>query len=303
MTVTLRTIEVRGEASGPTLLITGGVHGDEFEPMLAIQRLNSLFTRQAPEVAGFRGQLLLVPVVNEAAFLRGHRCADDGLDLARTCPGRPDGSITEQTAWALTQQIRRADFYIDLHTGGTELSVAPLSGYMMHSDPTVLDVQRRMARAFNLPIIWGTAANLDGRSLSVARDANVPAIYCEYLGAATCHKEGVEAYVSGCLNVMSELGMLPRTRPTSQVQHLVENSQPNSGHMQVCNPSPVTGLFQPCVQLGDIVHAGDQLGCVEPLDGSPPVPIIASHPGVVIVLRTLPRVHTGMSVGVVMELP
>ena len=47
---------------------------------------------------------------------------DDQLDLARTCPGRSDGSVTEQTAWALSESIRSADFYIDLHTGGTELS-------------------------------------------------------------------------------------------------------------------------------------------------------------------------------------
>ena len=39
-----------------------------------------------------------------------------------------------------------------------------------------------MARAFNLPLIWGTDASLEGRSLSVARDAAVPAIYAEYLG-------------------------------------------------------------------------------------------------------------------------
>lgn len=302
MTVTLRTFEVRGEAPGPTLLITGGVHGDEFEPMMAIRQIVGLFDSRAPEVAGFRGQLVLVPVVNEAAFLRGHRCADDGLDLARTFPGRPVGSLTEQTAWALAEQISGADYYIDLHTGGTELSVAPLAGYMMHSDPHVLDAQRRMARAFNLPIIWGTAANLDGRSLSVARDAKVPAIYCEYLGAATCHQAGVDAYVSGCLNVMAELGMLTRVRPESRVRHVVENPQPDSGHMQVCNPSPVTGLFQPCVQLGDIVSVGDALGTIEPLDGSPRMTMTATQRGVVIVLRTFPRVLAGMSVGVVMEL-
>lgn len=303
MTVTLRTFEVRGAEPGPTLLITGGVHGDEFESIVAIQELLTLFHRSSPEVDGLRGNLHFVPIVNEAAFLRGHRCAEDGLDLARTCPGRIDGSVTEQTAWALAERIRQADYYIDLHTGGTELAVAPLAGYMMHHDAGVLETQRRMARAFNLPIIWGTAANLDGRSLSVARDANVPAIYCEYLGSATCRTAGVDAYVSGCLNVMSELGMFPRVRPESRVQYVVENPQPNSGHMQVCNPSPINGLFLPSVQLGDLVRAGDELGTVVPLDGTPPVSITADHHGVVIVLRTFPRVQTGMSVGVVMELP
>ena len=69
---------------GPHLLITGGVHGDEFEPMAAIRRLIG------PLRAGrIRGRVTLVPVVNEPAFRRGQRTAEDGLDLARTLPGRP----------------------------------------------------------------------------------------------------------------------------------------------------------------------------------------------------------------------
>ena len=292
-----------GSSSGPRLLITGGVHGDEFEPMAAIRRLIDLFQHQSAEVASFKGRLTLVPVVNEAAFLRGHRCGDDGLDLARTCPGRPDGSITEQTAFALSQLIRQADFYIDLHTGGTELSVYPLAGYVMHANPATLNVQRRMAKAFNLPLIWGTAANLEGRSLSVAREANVPAIYCEYLGSATCEPAGVEAYVSGCLNVMCELGLLERPKVASQIKQIVENPEPDQGHMQICNPSPVTGYFEPGVQLGDLVSVGSRIGTVYPLDGSPPSVIHATEAGQLIVLRTFPRVKKGESVGVVMELP
>jgi predicted deacylase len=159
-----------------------------------------------------------------------------------------------------------------------------------------------MARAFNLPVVWGTSGALEGRSLSVARDANVPAIYCEYLGSATCDPAGVDAYVEGCLNVMSELGMLNRERPASRVHHFVEDAQPNAGHMQICNPSPATGYFETNVRPGDAVRVGDRLGTIFPLDGSPPLPITATQSGIVLVLRTFPRVRAGESVGVVLEL-
>ena len=59
--------------SGPTLLITGGVHGDEFEPMAAIRRLIRIFEEDPDLVRNLRGSVQLVPVVNEAAFLRGQR--------------------------------------------------------------------------------------------------------------------------------------------------------------------------------------------------------------------------------------
>src|SRR5689334_6644516 len=134
MSLTLRTTVMEGSQGGPHLLITGGVHGDEFEPPLAIHHL-----AQRPELASLHGRLTLVPVVNEAAFARANRVADDGLDLARTCPGRPDGSVTEQAAFALAELIRAADFYVDLHTGGTALSVWPLVGYMLHPRGNVFE--------------------------------------------------------------------------------------------------------------------------------------------------------------------
>lgn len=302
MTVSLRQFVFSGEPGGSRLLITGGVHGDEFEPIAAIRRLIGMFERADDAVAGFRGEVIFVPVVNEAAFLRGQRCAEDGLDLARTCPGRTDGSVTEQTAAALSELIRSAGFYIDLHTGGTEYSVTPLAGYTLHRDPEVLAVQRRMARAFNLPVVWGTAGDLDGRSLSVARDSGVPAIYCEYLGSARCSSAGVEDYVHGCLNVMGELGLLNRTQPASRVRHLIEDPTPGSGHMQVCNPSPVDGSFETAVEVGAILKESDLLGTVYDLKDHSPHEIRTPHGGIVITLRTFPRVRAGESVGVVAEL-
>jgi len=306
MSLSLQQFTYQGENASPHLLITGGVHGDEFEPIAAIRRLIDLFREQHASVSGLQGRITLIPVVNEAAFLRGHRCAEDGKDLARTCPGSEDGSVTEQTAFALSTLIRSADYYIDLHTGGTELSVYPLAGYVMHADQTVLDVQRRMARAFNLPVVWGTAANLEGRSLSVARDARVPAIYCEYLGAATCCSAGVDAYVQGCLNVMAELKMLPDSAnavstEASRVRYVVENATPNSGHMQICNPAPCTGYFSTTRKPGDLIQTGDQIGQIYPLNHSAPQPVYADQSGVMLVLRTFPRVLAGESVGVILE--
>lgn len=292
----------RGQIDGPQLLITGAVHGDEFEPMAAIRRLIDRFESDKKLETTLCGSVTLVPIVNEAAFLRGHRCADDGLDLARVCPGRADGTITERTASALSDLIESADYYIDLHTGGTEFAVLPLAGYSIHQDTSILDTQRRMARAFNLPTIWGTAGNLDGRSLSVARDANVPAIYTEYLGSASCCEEGIVSYVDGCLNVMAELNMLDREPSDDHVETIVEDPRPNSGHMQVCNPSPITGYFEPAVSLGDEIDAGDPLGTVFDTVGSDRRTITATQSGIVLVLRTFPRVHEGESVGVILEM-
>jgi predicted deacylase len=295
--VQLRTNVIKCSRSGPHLLITGGVHGDEFEPPLAIRHL--IERLQSTELSG---RLTLVPVVNEAAFARANRVAEDGLDLARTCPGRADGSITEQTAYALAELIRAADFYIDLHTGGTALAVWPLAGYMLHPRRDVFDQQRAMARAFNLPVIWGTDPNLDGRSLSVARDANVPAIYAEYGGGGRCSPRGVQAYIDGCLNVMAHLGLIERELPPTNVQFVVEDSRPQSGHVQRCYPSPGSGCFEPAVELGQPIEAGQPLGFVsDPLTGERQT-VVSHQMGRVLVLRSSPAVNPGDSLAVVLEL-
>ena len=301
MTVELNTRSFQAAAAGPHLLITAGVHGDEFEPIEAVRRLIDLLDQgdEANELQ--RGQVTLVPCVNEDAFWRGHRCATDDLDLARTCPGRADGSITEQTAWALSQLIHTADYYIDLHTGGTEFSIYPLAGYVLHSDAAVLETQREMAKAFGLPVVWGTSGKLEGRSLSVARDAGVPAIYCEYGGAATCQEAGVDAYVDGCLNVMKSLQILNGETGSGDPQWFVEDARDDSGHLQVCNPSPIDGLFKPAVALGDEVQAGTLLGQVVALNDSAAHDIHSEHDGVVILLRTFPRVQSGQSIGVILD--
>ncbi len=294
----LQTREIVGQQPGPHLLITAGVHGDEFEPMAAVRRLMMEVDPQT-----LRGKLTLVPVVNESAFRLGRRTGEDGNDLARTCPGREDGSLTEQVAFALSQLIRSADFYIDLHTGGTGLMVLPLSGYTLHLDPNVLAVQRRMAQVFGLDVVWGTDPNLDGRSLSVARDANVPAIYCEYLGGGRCDPAGIDAYVRGCLNVMIELGLLDGTPDIPRPPLIVEDHRLGAGHMQINQPSPCDGYFEPAVTLGQRVRVGDLIGTVCDVLGQRVERIESRYTGVVIVLQSFPTVSAGASVAVVMETP
>jgi predicted deacylase len=224
------------------------------------------------------------------------------LDLARTCPGRPDGSPTEQVAHALSRLIGDSDYYLDLHSGGTRLQVYPLAGYMMHPDPGVLDGQRRMAHAFGLPIIWGTDSGPNGRSLSVARDARVPAIYAEYLGGGVCDPQGVAAYVRGCLNVLADLHMIAGVVARPDLEPLVvEDTRPGSGILQIQHPSPIHGFFRPAARLGRRVRPGDELGQVADPLGPSAVPVRSDRFGFVLALRAFARVSAGETVAVVME--
>lgn len=285
-------------ANAPRLLVLAGVHGDEREPIEAVRRLEAALPR-----VRVHGSVTLVPEANPTACAAGTRLGADGLDMARSFPGDPDGSPTQRAAHAVTEHIRRADALIDLHTGGRTLRVLPMTGYMLHRDAVVLDGQRRMARAFGLPVIWGTSPALEGRSLSTARDLAVPAIYAEYGGGDGCDEAAVTAYVAGCLNVMRELGMLPTTtvRPAVDREPLVvEDARDGSGHLQAGHPAPLDGDFRAAVGLGATVQAGDALGTLATAAGDEHV-IRAAATGLVLVLRPDAAARAGDPLAVILE--
>jgi predicted deacylase len=287
---------IGGKNPGPRLLILAGVHGDECEPMLAVQQL-----RDSIDASELSGEVVLVPVANPSAYICAARVGEDGLDMARTFPGDAGGSITQRLAAQLTEEIRRANFLIDLHTGGRMLDILPMAGFMLHDNPQVLAVQRQMADAFNLPYVWGTTAALQGRSLSAARDAGVPAIYTEMGGGGAFRPDTVAAYVAGCLQVLAALGMTKPVPVDCQVQYRLDDWQPNSGHLQVCHPAPCDGVFLPAVRLGDWVQPGERIGTVVNGITGERIEVVAAHAGLVLMLLASAQVNQATGLCVIVD--
>lgn len=284
---------------GPHLLITAGVHGDEFEPIVAASRL-------ATQMRGIvsKGKTTIVPVTNNSAYETGERLGRDGLDLARVCPGNAAGSTTERAAHAVSQLIRTADFYIDLHNGGRLFDIMPLAGYMLHASTEVLEKQRAMAKAFQLPLVWGTEASPDGRTLSVARDANVPAIYVEYGGGDFFSAVAAKEIQEGCARVIDRLGMTAaHNHPVDDaaVRYIVEDYKAGAGHLQVKMPSPADGIFIPSVKLGNIVRREQVWGVVCNPGIHDEIKVYADRDGLAFFIRAYPRVKAGESLGGILE--
>jgi predicted deacylase len=278
---------------GPRVLLTAGVHGDEYEPILAAMKLMQLLPGRLKS-----GSVTIVPVVNPTAYASNSRYGSDGMDLARTCPGRSGGSPTESFAYQVSELIKTADYFVDMHTGGTVYDIFPLAGYLLHPSIDILDIQRDMASAFGLPLVWGSEASAQGRTLSVARDANVPAIYVEYGGGNSARKEIVQAYEQGCLGILRYLNMIdPADELPADAAYWLEDHTPHNGVLQTKMPAPATGIFIPEVAPGDFVQKGTVWGhIVDPEDYSNTV-IKAEDDGLVFLLRSKACVQQGDSLG------
>lgn len=245
-----------------------------------------------------RGSVTIIPLVNTAAFEASARCAPDGLDLARTFPGKADGSVTETTAHLLTSVIKQADYLIDLHTGGQLFDILPLTGYLLHADKAVLVKQRKMAEAFNLPIVWGTDANVQGRTLSIAREFGIPAIYAECRGGLRVNKKTIELYEKGCMNVLSALGNVnAKTKGKPAVSSWLEDHRPGQGHLQSKLPSPAKGIFIPKISLGKMVKKGSTLGHIINPALQQKTKLLAEENGILFMLRISSKVNAGDTLG------
>lgn len=292
-------IIIEGNFSGPHLLITAGVHGDEYEPMEACRELAGLLLSRRETL---RGRVTLIPVVNQPAFRLASRTGPDGKDLARICPGKVDGSVSERIAHELSAIIRTADFYLDMHNGGHRYSIYPFSGYTLHPDLSIAARQKEMAEACGLPLVWGSDPALNGRTLSVARDAQIPAIYTETGGSCTYRPLMKKYSVDACRNLLYYLDMIDEPGDREEVQYHLEDYRSQSGHLQILLPSPMPGFFISRVAAGTIVEKGELLGNIKSESGDKDLPVTADRSGIILVIRNIPSVAEGESLGAILPL-
>jgi len=291
-------IVVRGAADGPTFLVTAGVHGDEYEGMEGIRR----FIKEL-EPAELSGTVIAIPVVHEAAFAGKQRTSPlDGLDLARTFPGRVDGSPTERIAHALRfDLLPQCDFYCDLHSAAMHYEILQLSGYQL-GPPEFNNKQHGACVAFGLPLIWATSY-LPGRSLSAAREADVPAMYVEYTGGGACPEADVEHCRAALHRVTACLDMTEHDFPREFDGTFVSDDSDESGHLQAQGIAAHSGFFRNDLALGDRVCRGDAVGVILDAFGCVQSSLHAEGDGRIVKLRKTRYVEKGESCFAVIRMP
>jgi uncharacterized protein len=275
----------RGPEDGPTVFVTGALHGDELNGTGAIRQL-----LQDPDFQPLRGTLLMVPVLNILAFERHSRYLPDRRDLNRSFPGNCNGTLASRMARTIFDNIvKRCDFGIDLHTAAVRRTNYPT----VRADMTNPEV-RRIAEAFGCEII------IDGPGPKGAfrREA------CHY-GCPTIVMEGgevwkvepgiVESAVRGVKNVLRELDMLGGEGESPDYQVVVETSK--------WVRADRGGFLQFHIQAGDVVEKDQPLATNTTLLGCEQSVILSPFNGIVMGMTTLPAVKPGEPICNIGRLP
>lgn len=259
-------LAVIANGEGPTILITGAIHGDEYEGPIIINEL--IRNLQAEQV---QGRLILLPCANTPALRASNRVSPlDNKNLARVFPGNPWGTPTEQiAAWIHDTLFPLCDYYLDLHSGGSSLFIEESAQVVVTDelDPAVRKHSEVMARAFGATLTVVTNNMGDPRtSCGAAAKLGLPAIAAEMGWNGSVSPQGVKRTRAAVARVLNHLGMMETDPPSAIPSQQV--FIPAGGNLL----SPGDGWFEPVVSIGDTVQAGDLAGwlhrlsepCAEP---------------------------------------
>jgi len=294
-------IYVFKNGTGPTLLLTGGVHGDEYEGQIAVSRL-----AQTLKLEDLSGRLILIPALNLPAALNATRISPiDGRDINRCFPGNAAGSFSEMLAHYIANFIvPLADAAVDLHTAGHSADCTPSTNMHYVDDAALRARTMAAASAFAAPynvVFWGVD---EGATLtSTVERRNTLCLGTEIGGWGRVSVEGVRLGERGVRNMLKHLGMLTGVPETVQ-----RDSTPGTRHMMVRDPAaysfaPVNAIFEPRHVAGEPVQKGQTAGFlhfIEDVD-HPQQEVQYGASGILWMAAGPGRVQRGDCVAVVMQ--
>ena len=287
--------------SGPTILFTGGVHGDEYEGQIAVSRL-----ARNLDPAKVQGRVIMIPALNMPAVLNDTRLSPvDNRDMNRCFPGNPRGTFSEMLAHFVdTVVLPLVDISVDLHTAGHSGDSALSTNTHYVADAKLRERTMAAAAAFGAPynvVFWGVD---EGATLtSSVERRGILSLGTELGGWGRVNVEGVRIADRALTNILKHFGLMDGKPDTTQ-----RDGSPGTRHMMVRDAAgysfaPAGGLFEPRNVVGDICRAGDLAGYlhfIEDIDRDP-LEVRYRRDGVLWMSAGPGRVQRGDAVAVLME--
>ncbi len=267
-------ISVIQNGPGPTALLTGANHGDEYEGPVALQdlalRLNA---------AEIHGRVIIVPAFNYPAFRAGTRNSPiDNGNLNRVFPGNPRGTVTEKIAdYFMRTLVPQADIIVDIHSGGKTLEFLPLAAAHVLEDKEQQAACVAAMEAFNAPHST-ILLEIDNTGMydTVVEEQGKVFVSTELGGGGTTRESTVRLAKKGVRNVLIHGGILDGEM---EIEPTVNLDMPEGDCFVI---SEHEGLLEPVVDLGAKIKRNDVVARVWPLDrtGVEPITYRAQREGI-----------------------
>jgi predicted deacylase len=290
--------------AGEGLVAFGSNHGNEYEGPVALKHL--LREIKSDDVLG---RIILIPVLNPAAFLAGTResTLDDRVNLNRafvenagTTPAL--AGITHRIAAFVRQFIwPRVHVVLDLHSGGEVARFAPCASYHPLDDPALARRIEETARWFGAPFLMIYQNRTPGLLPSEAERLGKITVGTELgWGSAVC-AEGVRYARQGVLAAAIQQGQLQ-----GAIEPIAHHQAGTQRKLELVDracfsAAPFAGHYEPLIECGRPVKRGQTVGLLHDFDhiDSEPWPAEAGVEGFVLVQAWRAAVMRGQHVAVV----
>lgn len=267
-------ITVIANGAGPTALLTGANHGDEYEGPIALQEL--AITLKPEQITG---RVIIVPMMNTPAFSAGTRCSPiDGANMNRSFPGAADGTVTQKICHFIASElVPRADIVLDFHSGGSTLDFLPFAAAHILEDKRQEAACMAAMQAFNAPY---SARMLEIDNVGMF-DTEVESqgkifVTTELGGAGTSTAKSVAIARKGIRNLLIHAGLMQGDLETAPS---VQLDMPDERCFVFAQTA---GLIEYLVDLGAPVKTGQPIARVWPNDrtGVEPLECLAGLDGI-----------------------
>lgn len=282
-------ISILKNGSGPTILLTAGNHGNEYEGQIILRNLLASI-----DLEKLNGRLIVLPAFNAPAVRANQRVSplDDG-NLNRSFPGAPDQGPTKAIAGVITNHLLpMVDWALDFHSGDRS-SQFLLSGFLCScADIAMHERNVEFASVFAAPYTFVVESSVWQVGYDPhAHNRGVPLISTELGGGGGVTAVSVEAGRRGLRRVLNWLEVYP---DELQAEQPPETKWLKFWGNNANIPSPTDGLFEPLVSFGDTVSAGQPAARVH-IPWRPGIfeTVTFPHDGVVSVMRRLATVRAG----------
>lgn len=199
---------------------------------------------------------------------------EDGKNLNRVFPGNPLGTLSDKTAYLISNNFFPiADFYVDMHSGDIHESLHPYVYYPGQPTPEIEQKSRSIAKVLDMEYMVRSMAT--GGAYNYAASQGLPSILIERGGSGLCLREDIDAYKNDIYNIMNKLKMTPI--PVKPHRHI-----PNDVENLIYLETMEAGCWMHYVHSGDFVEEGQILGHITDLFGNIITTYYAEQTGVVL---------------------
>jgi N2-acetyl-L-2,4-diaminobutanoate deacetylase len=289
---------------GQGVVAFGSNHGNEYEGPMVIRRLMGDI-----DLADVTGRIILVPVLNVAAFRAGTRDStlDDRVNLNRAFV---DGAGQRPALRGITHRIAafvreaiwpQVHVVIDLHAGGLVARFVPLASFHAVEDRAQAIAIEETARWFGTPLVIAYQNETPGLLPSEAERLGKITIGTELGHGGAVSPAGVRYGLQGVRAAAIRHGQL--AGEIAPIAHHADGTQRRAEMIdRACfAPAPFAGHYEPLMECGTDVRAGETVGLLHDFDriDLPPHPVTAGVDGVVIAQAWSAPVMQGQHVLVV----